>query len=351
MSKPANAVDPKTTFTPEALNESAQKYRTELITMPMFALQEATKHMGMRTGIRYKEHVHELKGRFQMGNFDKYKMGDGATNIDQRTLETFLGNDIEPISPVEIYKTLWGSDIVNPSAQARQPWTKRICAYIIAQIGENIFNYLWTAMHDDADTKKTSKWFNGFCAIEDAEIAAGSMSVEQGNIYFLPEAVTTENAEDIIKDFIWGNGSSWKGVDPKLLRLSSKLFMSHRMKHYYEEAYQINHGALPYNLQYEKAHVDGVPQVEFVALTNVPDDYLCLTPKNNILTLWNQETTDEGFEVKPSLTSHYDVDFISNLFFGLQYLSINKEMLCCARLQNKQYTAWKKTEEPAGGEG
>ena len=350
MGKPATAVDPKTTFTPQSLNESAQKYRTELITMPMFALKEATQHMGIRTGIRYKEHVHELKGRFEMGNFDKYKMGDGNTDISQRTLETFLGNDIEPISPVEIYKTLWGSDLVNPSQQGKQPWTKRICAYIIAQIGENMFNYMWTAMHDETDTKQTKKWFNGFCAIEDVEIAKGAMSKEEGNLYFLPESVTAENAEDIIKDFIWGNGT-WKGVNPKLLGIKSKLFTSVRMKHFYEESYQMNHGALPYNLQYEKAHVEGVPNVEFVPLVNVPDDYLCLTPKNNILTLWNQETSDESFEVKPSLTSHYDVDFISNLFFGLQYLSINKEKLCCARLQNKQYTAWKKAEEPAGGEG
>ena len=124
--------DPKTTFTPEALQESAQKYRTELITMPMFALRDATQHMGMRTGIRYKEHVHELGGKFQMGNFDKYKKGDGATEIKQRTLETFLGNCIEPIDPVSLYKTLWGSDMVNPSAQKNQPWTKRICAYIAA---------------------------------------------------------------------------------------------------------------------------------------------------------------------------------------------------------------------------
>ena len=70
------------------------------------------------------------------------------------------------------------------------------------------------------------------------------------------------------------------------------------------------------------------------------EDYLCLTSKNNILTLWNQETSEEGFEVKGSLTSHYDVDFISNLFFGTQYLSINKEMLAIARKANTKYTAW-----------
>lgn len=335
--------DPKTTFTPESLNESAQKYRTELITMPMFALREATQHMGMRTGIRYKEHVHELKGKFQMGNFDKYKKGDGATDIKQRTLETFLGNCIEPISPVEIYKTLWGSDVVNPSGQKNQPWTKRICAFIIAQIGEHMFDYLWTAKHDDEDTTLTKKWFNGFCAIEDVEIASGAMSAEEQNLYTIPH-ITTENAEDVLNEFIWGSeaaNSTWKGVDNKLRDAHGlKLFMSDTIKHRYEVCYQMNHGALPYNTQFEKAHLDGKKNIEFVPLANVPEDYLCLTSKNNILTLWNQETTDEKFEVKDSLTSHYDVDFIANLFFGTQYLSINKEMLCVARKANTQYTAW-----------
>lgn len=333
--------DPKTTFTPEALNESAQKYRTDLITMPMFALREATQHMGVMTGIRFKEHLHELKGKFQMGNFDKYKKGDGATDIKQRTMETFLGNSIEPISPVEIYKTLWGSDVVNPSAQKNQPWTKRICAFIIAQIGENMFDNLWIAKHDPEDTSLTMKWFNGFCAIEDVEIASGAMAVENQNLYYLPENFTVENTEDLLKDFWWGNVSAgWKGVHPKLRRQRNKLFMSTWVKHCYEESYQMNHGALPYNLQYQKAHLEGAEKCEFVALENVPENYLSLSPKNNVLTLWNQESTDEGFEVKDSLTSHYDVDFISNLFFGLQYRSINKEMLCVARKANTKYTAW-----------
>lgn len=337
-------VDPKTTFTPETLQESAQKYRTELITMPMFALRDATQHMGMRTGIRYKEHVHELGGKFQMGNFDKYKKGDGATEIKQRTLETFLGNCIEPIDPVSLYKTLWGSDLVNPSAQKNQPWTKRICAYIAAQIGEHMYDYLWTAKHDADNTTLTMKWFNGFCAIEDVEIAAETMSVEEQNLYILPEKITAENAEDVLNEFIWGSeaaNSTWGGVNKKLRDAHGlKLFMSDRTKHLYEVCYQMNHGALPYNTQFNKAHLDGKQNIEFVALGNVPEDYLCLTSKNNILTLWNQETSDEGFEVKGSLTSHYDVDFISNLFFGLQYLSINKEMLCVARKANTKYTAW-----------
>ena len=324
-------VDPQTTFTPEALSDAFQKHRTELIVMPMFAMHTALQHMGFRDGIRYKEHIHEMKGNFQMGNFDKYKKGDGAIEITQRTLETFLGNCIEPIDPVSIYKSLWGSDITKGEGLKNVPWVKRICAYIMAQLGENMFKVMWRAKHDASNTTLTSKWFNGFCTIEDEEIASDAMSQENGNYYMLPEAITAENAEDLLKDFYWGVSGSWNGVNDHLRGQKLKLFMHSKTKHFYEEAYQHNHGSLPYNQQYMKASLEGAPEVEFVALGNVPENYLCLTPKNNILSLWNQRTADETFLVKESKTSHYDVDFLANMFYGEQYLSINKEMLCVSR--------------------
>ena len=327
MAKPATAVDPKTTFTPQSLTESMQKYRTELMTMPMFAMQAALEHMAVRTGIRYKEHVHEMSGDFEIGPYDKYKMGKGEIAIKQRTLETFFGNCIEPIDVNSVYQTLWGSDISKGDALKNVPWTKRICAYIFAQLGEKLFMEMWTAKRNAAG-KTTHDLFNGFLAIEDAEINAGTMSAEEQNFYTLPQGgITAENAEDILNDFIWGVGQ-WKGVHKKLRDARGlKFFMSDRTKHYYEVAYQTNHGALPYNQQFTKAHLDGKPNIEFVALANVPDDYLCLTAKNNILSLWNQKGSDETFLVEKSLTSHYDVDFIANLFYGEQYLSVNKEML------------------------
>ena len=104
-------VDPVTTFSPDALRDAFQKYRTELIIMPMYAMSRALQHMSIVQGIRYKEHVHEMKGKFQMGNFDKYKKGGfvqtavdkrNAINHDheviaglaemERTLEPILGN-------------------------------------------------------------------------------------------------------------------------------------------------------------------------------------------------------------------------------------------------------------------
>lgn len=331
MAKPATAVDPQTTFTPESLSTSFQKYRTELITMPMFAMNQALQHMTVRTGIRYQEHHHEMRGNFEIGPYDKYKMGNGEIEIIQRTLQTYFGNCIEPIDVNSIYQSLWGSDINKGEGLKNTPWTKRVCAYIMAQLGEKLYNCMWTAKRNASGTK-TEDLFNGFGTIENIEIKSGAMSQEEGNLYKLPvESITSENAEDVINDFIWGAGQ-WKGADKKLRdRMHMKLFMSDKTKHLYEVCYQMNHGALPYNQQFTKLHIDGKPNIEFVALGNVPDDYLCLTDKNNINSLWNMKGEDEKFLVEKSLTSHYDLDFIANLFYGEDYLSINKEMLCVCK--------------------
>lgn len=141
------------------------------------------------------------------------------------------------------------------------------------------------------------------------------------------ESITAENAEDILKDFYWSR-------DVKLRRQKLKFFMSDMTYHNYTEAYQLNHGSLPYNNSYDKKTLEGASNVELVPLANVPDGFLLLTPKSNIVALFNQKTDDEKYLVEKSLDNHYDVDFIANMFFGTQFLSVSKE----------SFSAWEKTE-------
>lgn len=61
------------TFTPDELSTTFQTYRKELIVMPMLAMNEALQHMSVRTGIRYRETVTEMSGKFELGNYKKDK--------------------------------------------------------------------------------------------------------------------------------------------------------------------------------------------------------------------------------------------------------------------------------------
>lgn len=320
------------TFTPDALTKTFQTYRKKLIVQPMFAMNEALKHMTVRTGIRYRETVTEMGGKFQIGNYKKDKKGDGDMSFDGRALETFFGNCVEPIDPNAIYQSIWGSNVTKGEGLKNVPIVLQVCAYMMKQLGENLFLNMFTAKHDSSDFTSTEKFFNGFKTIIENDIAGTNetaktlISADLGNLAEGAESISAENAEDVVKEFYWSRNAKLRGQ-----RL--KLFMSDLCYHYYTEAYQLNHGALPYNQSYDKRTLEGASNVELVPLANVPADFMVLTPKSNILALFNQKTDDETFIVERSLDNHYDVDFIANMFFGVQFLSVSKEA----------FSVWRKT--------
>lgn len=313
------------TFTPESLTTTFQTYREQLIVQPMLAMSQLAKYCSIRTGIRYRETVGEMSGKFQMGNYKKDKLGNGNVNINGRVLETFFGNCIEPIDPNAIYQTIWGSNITKGDGLKNVPITLAVCSYILKQIGENLFLNAFTAKHDGTNFDETAAFFNGFKTIVDNDIAGTNESKQVliseaiGNLELSTTGITEENAEDQVKNFYWNRGAKLRG------QAHLEYFMSDKTYHRYTEAYQQNHGALPYNQSYDKRTLEGASNVEICPLSNVPDDFMLLTPKSNILLLYNQKTDDEKYICEKSLNNHYDIDFIANMFFGVQFESVSPE--------------------------
>jgi hypothetical protein len=320
------------TFTPEELTTTFQTYREQLIIQPMLAMSTALQHMSVRTGIRYRETVSEMSGKFQLGNYKKDKLGSGNVSVEGRVFETFFGNCIEPIDPNAIYQTIWGSNITKGDGLKNVPIVLAVCAYIMAQLGENLYLNLWTAKHDGTKFDETASFFNGLKTIIDNDIAGTNdsatvkISADLGNLMTSTDSISKDNAEDVIKDFFWSRNEILRGQQ-------LKYFMSDLTYHYYTEAYQMNHGSLPYNQTYDKRTLEGASNVELVPLSNVPADFLLLTPKSNIYCLYNQQTDDEKYICEKSLNNHYDVDFIANMFFGTQFESVS----------NKVFSVYEKT--------
>ena len=320
------------TFTPEQLTKTYQTYRKELIVQPMLAMEDLLLHCSVRTGIRYRETVTEMSGNFEIGNYKKDKQHEADVNFDGRVLETFFGNCIETIDPNAIYQTIWGSDITKGDGLKNVPIVVQVCAYILKRLGERLYMNAFTAKHDGAVFDKTAAFFNGFKTIIDNDIAGTNenkkvyISEALGNLFSFTDSITKDNAEDALKDFYWGPKIN------KTLRKQPalKMFISDMTYHYYTEAYQTRHGALPYNQNYDKRTLEGAPIVELVALPCVPDDFMLVTPKSNILLLYNQKTADENYIVEKSLKNHYDMDFIANVFFGTQFESVSPEVFAVA---------------------
>lgn len=314
-------------FTPQELSKTFVTYRKELVVQPMLAMSDLLKHCSVRTGIRYKEVVPEMSGSFELGNYKKDKQHDADVMITGRTLETFFGNCIETIDPNAIYQSIWGSDITKGEALKNVPVVVQVCAYIMKKLGERLYFNAFTAKHNGAVFDTTASFFNGFKTIIDNDIDGTNgdskkyISEEIGNLVYFDESITKENAEDALKDFYFN-----KALKPQLRGQNLKMFISDMTYHYYTEAYQTRHGALPYNQNYDKRTLEGASNVELVPLANVPEDFILLTPKKNILLLFNQKTEDETFVCEKSLKNHYDVDFIANMFFGTQFESVSPEV-------------------------
>lgn len=319
-------------FTPELLTKTYQTYRKELIVQPMLAMDALLKHCSVRTGIRYRETVTEMSGKFEIGNYKKDKHHDADVKFAGRVLETFFGNCIEGIDPNAIYQTILGSDITKGEGLKNVPIVVQVCAYILKKLGERLYMNAFTAKHDGTNFDETAAFFNGFKTIIDNDIAGTNENKEVyiaealGNLFYLTESTTKDNAEDALKDFYWG-----PKISPKLRSQPNlKMFISDMTYHYYTEAYQTRHGALPYNQSYDKRTLEGASNVELVPLSCVPADFMVVTPKTNILLLYNQKTADENYIVEKSLSNHYDMDFIANMFFGTQFESVSPEVFAVA---------------------
>lgn len=327
------------TYGAEELSKTFQTYRKDFILMPLLAMQVLAQHCNVRTGIRYRETVTQFSANAEIGNYSKTKHEDAAVNIDPRVFQTFFGNIIQGIDPNAIYQSIWGSNVTKGDGLKNVPIVNQVCAYLVKKVGENMLMNSFTAKHDASDTKSTAKWFDGFKTILDAD-AAGTNELQKvlistalGNLVEGAESISKDNAEDLIKDFYWSEAGDALAAN-KLRSQQLKLFMSDQAYHFYTEAYQVNHGSLPYNQAYDKRTLDGASNVELVPLPCVPKDFLLLTPKSNIYLVFNQQTDDETFLVEKSLDNHYDVDFIMNYFFGTQFESVSPEILRYWRKKN-----------------
>ncbi len=320
------------TYGAEELSKTFQTYRKDFVLMPFLAMSALAEHCNVRTGIRYRETISQMSADAEIGNYSKTKHEDADVKIDPRIFQTYFGNVVKGIDPNAIYQSIWGSNITKGDGLKNVPIVNQVCAYLVKAVGEKMLLNSFTAAHDPSDTSKTSKWFDGFKTILKKDVAGTNelkkklIIKELGNLVEGTESITADNAEDLIKDFYW-NQTADPIAAAKLRSQKLKLFMSDQAYHFYTEAYQTNHGSLPYNKAYDKKTLDGASNVEFVPLSCVPNDFLLLTPKNNIYLLFNQKTDDEQFLVEKSLSNHYDVDFIMNYFFGTQFESVSPEVL------------------------
>lgn len=305
-------------ITPESLAKSFVKYRKDLIVMPMYGLNKILPFLTLRTGVRYQEVVGELTGDMQLGPYHITRRDDNDVKIVGRILQTYLGSAIKGFDPNSVVESIYGSSIVQGEGLKNVPITKAVWAYLLGKLGEHLYNEMFTAVRSDNGTT-THDLFNGYQTIVKKEIHDEKMTSAIGNLHAI-SAITAENAVDVIEEF-------YDAADEKLKDQKTTLLCSNAIKRKYEYAYRTQYGHLPYNNEFKKVYLDGEDNCRLVGLGNVPDNFLMMTPKQNLLAGIATEGPGVTFECKDSLTSHFLLDFVATMFFGVQFESINKEKL------------------------
>jgi len=308
------------------LNKAAQKYRKELLIMAVLGLGQTLPHMTLRTGIRYNEVVGELNGPVELmpytGSMDD---ADDNMSINGRDLFTYLGQSIKLFDPNALVSSLYGSAITSGEALKNVPINKAVLTLMMRKISGGLNKSIFNGVRNQSG-KTTKDLFNGFDTIAGTEIIAGNISVAKKNLYEFAEAITANNAVDLLKAF-------YRVASDELQDEVTKLYLPRNIYNAYNDDYQITVGATPYNKEFEKTFLEGSDnQCELVPLVGKKDaDYIQLSTKGNMLVGVNQTGEEEKIEVRRG-DNPFKLQFINTMFFGTQYESISPERLLVGKL-------------------
>lgn len=314
----------KVNFTAEDLAKTAIKYRQQLLMMVVIGLEQTKQHMTIRPGIRYKEVVGELTGGIELGPYSETRLDESDINVAKRELETFFGSVVKPFSPNSVYQSLWGSSITKGEPLKDTEITKMVLGYLMKKLSESLNKAIWKAKRKESGNT-TVDLFNGFDTIAETEIAAGTISTANKNLFEFTEKIDKTNAVDLLKSF-------YRSADDVLRGEKVKLFISNDIYDAYVDDYQSTVGAIAYNTQFDKTFLEGSHNLcELVPLSNKAESgFIQLTPQANMLIGVDQESDLENITVEKHAA--FILQFIATLFFGCQYESINKERLLVGKL-------------------
>ncbi|WP_298663912.1 hypothetical protein [uncultured Barnesiella sp.] len=271
-------------------------------------------------GVRGKLHVGTAASNAQFGPYKASKSSSSATEVKYRELETFFGNACEDFEPNSVITTLLGEGAsFLGEGQKVAPSAKLVIATVAKSLGEALHNALFTAKRNESgDT--TADLFNGFTTIADAEVEAGNISTEKGNLLKIPTGFSEADALDVAK-------SIERKAHPVLRATEKFLYCSPEFADAYNDAYMLTHGGIVYNKKFEQTIVEGSNNKTTLApLTCLSgSSKFFLAPKSNMLYGYDNMSDAENIQVdrfKP-----WFLTLSAAMFFGVQFYSIDPRML------------------------
>lgn len=307
-------------FSDEEYQKAAEKWRQQLLLLPMLSCKDSLRFMTGIPGIRNKEHVGTAKSNAQFGPYKADKNSSSTTEVKYRELETFFGNVCEDFEPNSVVTMLLGQNAsFLGEGQKTAPSAKLVIASVLKSLGESLHNVLFTAKRN-AEGDTSADLFNGFITIADAEVTAENISEAKGNLLKITTGFSEADALDVAK-------SIERKARPVLRATEKFLYCSPEFADAYNDAYMLTHGGIVYNKKFEQAVVEGSNNKTTLApLTCLAgSSKFFLAPKSNMLYGYDSLSDQERIQVdrfKPFMLT-----LSAAMFFGVQFYSIDPRML------------------------
>ena len=307
-------------FSDEEYQKAAEKWRQQLLLLPMLSCKDSLRFMTGIPGIRNKEHVGTAKSNAQFGPYKADKNSSSTTEVKYRELETFFGNVCEDFEPNSVVTMLLGQNAsFLGEGQKTAPSAKLVIASVLKSLGESLHNVLFTAKRN-AEGDTSADLFNGFITIADAEVTAENISEAKGNLLKITTGFSEADALDVAK-------SIERKAHPVLRATEKFLYCSPEFADAYNDAYMLTHGGIVYNKKFEQAVVEGSNNKTTLApLTCLAgSSKFFLAPKSNMHYGYDSLSDQERIQVdrfKPFMLT-----LSAAMFFGVQFYSIDPRML------------------------
>ena len=307
-------------FSDEEYQKAAEKWRQQLLLLPMLSCKDSLRFMTGIPGIRNKEHVGTAKSNAQFGPYKADKNSSSTTEVKYRELETFFGNVCEDFEPNSVVTMLLGQNAsFLGEGQKTAPSAKLVIASVLKSLGESLHNVLFTAKRN-AEGDTSADLFNGFITIADAEVEAGNIADGKRNLFKITTGFSEADALDVAK-------SIERKAHPVLRATEKFLYCSPEFADAYNDAYMLTHGGIVYNKKFEQAVVEGSNNKTTLApLTCLAgSSKFFLAPKSNMLYGYDSLSDQERIQVdrfKPFMLT-----LSAAMFFGVQFYSIDPRML------------------------
>ena len=307
-------------FSDEEYQKAAEKWRQQLLLLPMLSCKDSLRFMTGIPGIRNKEHVGTAKSNAQFGPYKADKNSSSTTEVKYRELETFFGNVCEDFEPNSVVTMLLGQNAsFLGEGQKTAPSAKLVIASVLKSLGESLHNVLFTAKRN-AEGDTSADLFNGFITIADAEVEAGNIADGKGNLFKITTGFSEADALDVAK-------SIERKAHPVLRATEKFLYCSPEFADAYNDAYMLTHGGIVYNKKFEQAVVEGSNNKTTLApLTCLAgSSKFFLAPKSNML--YGYDSLSDQGRIQVDRFKPFMLTLSAAMFFGVQFYSIDPRML------------------------